>query len=300
MNLPLRKVAVAGLLAAPRVGLEPTTLRSTAGGSASPDLADSLTAPGTHAHDRPTNTRDSFAGHSLTTVGAACAIATVIAFAAGIVFMAVSGVQVLIPPTGEDGLDWIRDVDDAGGTFFLGAWLIILGGVLGIPALIGFYNALRRFRPWFILAPILSAVGLTLVTLSHLIPIAMAYELVPGYTAADAATKTSLATTADTFAVLALVVNYTGDVVLWGVVVPMYAIAVLKTSVVPRWIGWLGIGVGVFAGLGNALSPASSVIDGITFIGFVAFFVWIAAMGVALLRREREVAPPTSVTTPVA
>jgi hypothetical protein len=35
------------------------------------------------------------------------------------------------------------------------------------------------------LAPILGAVGLTLVTLSHLIPIAMGYELVPAYLAAD-------------------------------------------------------------------------------------------------------------------
>jgi len=136
--------------------------------------------------------------------------------------------------------------------------------------------------------------------MSHLTAIAMAYELMPGYTVADAATKTSLATTADTFAVLALVVNYTGDVVLWGVVVPMYAVAVLKTSVVPRWIGWLGVGVGVFAGLGDALSPASSVIEGLTFIGFVAFFVWTAAMGVALLRRGRQAGPPMSATTPAA
>jgi hypothetical protein len=129
----------------------------------------------------------------------------------------------------------------------------------------------------------------------------MAYELVPGYTAGDAAAKASLATTADTFAALALVVNYTGDVVLWGVVVPMYAVAVLKTSVVPRWIGWLGIGVGVFAGLGDALSPASSIIEGVTFIGFVAFFVWTAAMGVTLLRRaRRSAAARSAAAAPIA
>jgi hypothetical protein len=152
-----------------------------------------LTAIGAEADDRATSVREApAAAPSLTTVGAACAIATVIAFVAGFAFMGTSGVQVLIPPTGKDGLDWIRDVDDAGGTFFVGAWLVILGGVLGIPALIGFYNALRRVGSWLILAPILSSVGLTLVTLSHLIPIAMAYELVPGYTAADAAAKTSV------------------------------------------------------------------------------------------------------------
>jgi Domain of unknown function (DUF4386) len=222
---------------------------------------------------------------TLTTIGAVCAIATVAAFVIGVVLQGVAGVQVLIPETGKDGLDWIHDVDEASGAFFAGAWLVILGGILGLVALIGFWDALRRVGSWFTLAPILAAFGLTLVTISHLIPIAMAYELVPGYTAAGAATKLSVATTFDTFAVLAQGVNYTGDVVLWGVVVPLYAIAVLKTSVVPRWIGWLGIGVGVFAGLGDALTPAWSAIDAVAFVGLVAFFVWMAAMGVALLRR---------------
>jgi hypothetical protein len=36
-----------------------------------------------------------------------------------------------------------------------------------------------------ILAPIVGAVGLTLVTVSHPIPIAMGYEIVPAYTDAD-------------------------------------------------------------------------------------------------------------------
>lgn len=50
----------------------------------------------------------------LTTVGAACAIATVVPFVVGIVFTAASGVQVLIPETGKNGLDWIQDVDAGG------------------------------------------------------------------------------------------------------------------------------------------------------------------------------------------
>jgi hypothetical protein len=38
------------------------------------------------------------------------------------------------------------------------------------------------------------------------------------------------------------------------------------------------------------LAPASDVIDGITFIGFVGFFVWMAAMGVSLLLGQRAAA----------
>jgi Domain of unknown function (DUF4386) len=218
---------------------------------------------------------------SVTRIGAWCAIGLVVAFAAGIALMAASGVQVLIPETGKDGLDWIRDVDDASGAFFAGAWLTIVGGVLGVVALVGFYDALRRAGDWLVLAPILGAFGLTLVTISHLLPIAIAYELVPDFKATDA-------NTFDTFASLAQVLNYTGDVVLWGVVVPMYAVAIRRTRLVHRWIGWLAIVAWVFAGIGEALSPASSVIEGLTFIGFVAFFVWMAAMGASLLRVERR------------
>ena len=70
-------------------------------------------------------------------------------------------------------LYWIAAVDGAGELFFVGAWLVILMGYLGIVALVGFYDTLRLAGPAMILAPILGAVGLTLVTVSHLIPIAM-------------------------------------------------------------------------------------------------------------------------------
>jgi hypothetical protein len=85
--------------------------------------------------------------------------------------------------------------------------LVILIGFLGIVALVGFYDTLQLAGPVMILAPILGAVGLTLVTVSHLIPIAMGYELVPAYLAADPAGQTTLAATADTFAAIALVTN---------------------------------------------------------------------------------------------
>jgi hypothetical protein len=79
----------------------------------------------------------------LSTVGAVCAIATEACFVLGAVAMGTSGVQLLIPETGEPGLEWIADVDAAGGLFFTGAWLIILMGFLGVVAFAGFYDVLR-------------------------------------------------------------------------------------------------------------------------------------------------------------
>jgi putative intracellular protease/amidase len=56
-------------------------------------------------------------------------------------------------------------------------------GFLGIVALVGFYDTLRSAGPMMILAPILGTVGLTLVTVSHPIPIAM------GCTASQSASR---------------------------------------------------------------------------------------------------------------
>jgi hypothetical protein len=225
----------------------------------------------------------------LSTVGAVCALGTVVCFVLAGVAMGSSGVGVLIPETGAPGREWIANVDAAGWLFFAGAWLLILMGYLGIVALVGFYDTLRLAGPVLILAPILGAVGLTLVTVSHLIPIAMGYELVPAYINADAAGQATLAATADTFAATALVTNAAGNFLNFGMVVPLYAVAILTTRALPRWIGWLGLLVGALAGWLGLLSPASSVIASIANIGFIGFFVFMLTMGIALLRRRSKI-----------
>ncbi len=224
----------------------------------------------------------------LSTIGAICAILTTVSFVTGGVLLGSSGVQVLIPQTGADGLDWIADVQDASDLFFVGGWLIILTTLVGTVALVGFYDVLKGAGPVMILAPIVGAIGLTLVTISHLIPIALAYEFVPGYVDASEATQASLSVTFDTFANLSLILNYVGNALGWGVAVPLYAVAILKTSALPRWIGWLGLVVAVFAGWLGLIAPASSAIEGITTIGFFAFFAFMLSIGIAILLRQRR------------
>jgi hypothetical protein len=180
--------------------------------------------------------------------------------------------------------EWIVDVDAASGSFFLGAWLIILMGFLGIVAFLGFYEVLREAGPVMVLAPALGAVGLTLVTVSHLIPIAMSYELVPGYVEAGPVAQASLATTADTLASIALVTNSAGNFLGWGLATPLVGVAILQTRLLPRWIGWLGLAVGLLAGWVGMLSPVAEPFEAISTLGFFGFFVFLLAMGVAMLR----------------
>jgi hypothetical protein len=196
--------------------------------------------------------------------------------------MASGGVQTLISETGTEGLEWIRDVDDAGGLFIAGGWLVVIGGIFGLLALVGFYEPLRAAHRLMILG----TVGFVFVTISHALPLALAYEFVPGYLHANNATKSALKVDFETWAIVCLVFNYIGDALVWAIVVPLYAWAAGRTHAVPRWIVWVGLLTGAVAGWLGLLSPASSVIDSITFIGFVGFFVWIAAMGVALLRNR--------------
>jgi len=83
-------------------------------------------------------------------------------------------------------------VEAVSGLFFAGAWLIVLMGFLAIVVFVAIYDVLRDAGQVLVLAPILGAVCLTLVTVSHLVPIALAYEFVPAYTDAGHATQSSL------------------------------------------------------------------------------------------------------------
>jgi hypothetical protein len=239
---------------------------------------------------------------SLSTVGAVCALVTVAGFVVGIVLSIVGGIQVLIPETGTEGLEWIADVQDAGDLFSVSAWFVVFAGLFGLMALVGFYDALREAGPVMIVAPIAGVVGLTLVTISHVIPVAMAHELASGYSEANEATQASLGVTFDTLASLSGLTNYFGNALGWGVAVPLYAIAILKTSALPRWIGWLGLVVAFFAGWLGLLAPALGFVEGITGIGFVGFFVFMASMGIAILGRQKrlaaELAPTVSAQAP--
>jgi hypothetical protein len=219
----------------------------------------------------------------LSTIGAVAALVTVAGFVLGIALMATHGVQVLIPETGSSGAEWAQDVQDAGDWFVAGAWIVGLAGLVGIVALVGFYDALKHAGPVLVLAPIAGAVGLTLVTASHVIPIAIGQELAPSYA--------ENADVFDTLAATCLLLNYFGNVFNWAVATPLYAVAILKTGALPKWLGWIGLVSAAFAGWLGLFAPLSSLIEGLTTIGFFAFFIFLIGMGITILRRRGEPGP---------
>src|SRR5262245_25991712 len=109
---------------------------------------------------------------ALSAVAGAAAVVTVVGFILGVAMMTSSGVETLIPETGGGaGADWLAAVDDGGDLFSAGAWVVVFAGLVGLVALVGFYDMLRAAGPHLIIAPLAGAVGMTLVTISHTIPI---------------------------------------------------------------------------------------------------------------------------------
>jgi hypothetical protein len=226
---------------------------------------------------------------NLAKVGGWCALLLVACFAAGIAMMASSGVQVLIPETGDDGLTWLADADHGGNLFVAGAVSVVFGGLLAIGAFLGLHHALKSAGSLVLVATVAGIAGMVLVTVSHATPIALAKHLAPAYLSATGSERASLAATQDTWASFCLLMNYFGDALAWGVTTPIYAVAALRLKVAPRAIGWIGLVSAVFAGWIGLFSPLSGAIDAITTIGFFAFFIFVAGLGVALVRRGDRV-----------
>ena len=227
-------------------------------------------------------------------VGGAAAVLSVLSFVTGVVLLASSGVETIIPDTGAAALRWADQVDDGGQLFLAGGWLVVVGGLLTAVALVAVYELALSAARWLVMAPVLAAVAMTLVTISHLIPVALAGHLTSDFASADGGAKQSLASTLKTFADLSQALNLTGDELLWGVVVPLYAFAILKTRFVPRWIGWLGFVTALFGGWLGLVGVVFPALD-VSGIGFLAFFVWMAALGVSLLRGRELPEKSTSV-----
>jgi hypothetical protein len=193
---------------------------------------------------------------SLVKVGGVCAILAVVSFIMGRIAF---------------GNEWLqsRGVD----TLIPGHWFDSLGVLLFMVAALGFYRALRQAGPLPLIAVVATVTGSIFSIFHGFINLGIAYELVPD---TDALSQTdSLAASVGT------VLTFIG--------VLLFSFAVLRTSLVPKWIGWLGM----IAVLGFCLLVLLPLVFSMATPWFLlyVFGVWLVAMGVVLLRLKEPVAP---------
>ncbi len=195
---------------------------------------------------------------SLVRVGGVCAILAV-----------VSGTMARIA----FGNAWLksRGVD----TLITGHWFDALALLLLIPFALGFYQALRQAEPLVWISVVVFITGASFVLAREFILLGIAYELVPGIP--DALRQTGW------------LVGGVGAVLVFFIGVLLFSFAILRTSVVPKWTGWLGV-ITVLGFCLMALLPLIFSMATPWFLGGV-FLVWLVAMGVVLLRLKEPVAP---------
>ena len=178
------------------------------------------------------------------------------------------------------------------GDLLTGHWFDVLALVLSMAAALGVYQALRQAGPLLWIAVVAFLTGVIFLLFHEFIRLGIAYELAPAIADASAATKPTLEVMADTLRQTSGLGAGVGYILIFGIGVTLFSFAILQTSMVPKWIGWLGlINVAVHAVL---LTVLSGVLESIRLPWLLALGTqmgWVLAMGVVLLRLKERVAP---------
>ncbi len=161
------------------------------------------------------------------------------------------------------------------GDLVTGHWFDFLYGLFGIPAALGFYHALHKEGAVLRIAVAAFVTGIIFSLFHEFVRLGISYELVP-----------------DTLGPTGWVAAGVGGVLIVGVGVLLFSFVILRTSVVPKWIGWLGMIVVVaHVALGAVLSGVFESIRPPWLIALGTQMGWVLAMGVVLLRLKEPVAP---------
>ena len=223
---------------------------------------------------------------SLIKVGGVCAILALVCFvAAAVVYFAGVG-QV----DSSDVTQVLLAVNDNRAAFLTSTWLAVFGSALLIPAALGFFQALRDAGALLWIAVAAMFTGALLFIAAAIIQLSVGYELAPSYVEASDAAKPVLTVIAGTLDRIKELANDIGLLLLFGIGILLFALAGLRTSIVPKWVGWLGLLGVIFAWL-TVLEPVVEALGAQNGIAFVISMVWIGVMGLVVLRRQEPVAP---------
>ena len=157
---------------------------------------------------------------------------------------------------------------------------MMLTFLLVVPAALGLYWALRQAGGVPLIATVAVMVGALLGVDGALRVMRIWEGLAPAYAEADAATRLTLEVMYETLT------GGTSHQVEWvllsGIGVGLFSVAILRTALLPKWIAWLGL----FVALAGWLHLLTAVWDARVLheIKFDSFNLWMLIMGVTLLR----------------
>jgi len=168
----------------------------------------------------------------------------------------------------------------------LGVSLATLSPALSLPLGLGLYVMLKPAKGYALFGAVMFYVGMTIAFVHEVLRIALFARLPPAYVAASEAARPAILVLGDLIQHAQEMFDLMAFVVMFGLGFSAFALAILKLRVVPRWLGWvllvLAVGVGLICRpLGFFGVAAAAMAVG---LGMLVFFVWLAAMGIVLLR----------------
>ena len=222
---------------------------------------------------------------ALRKVSGICAILTVVVAIVGFALFASTD---LFDP--KDAVEALPAIDDDKAIIATSTWLFTLAPILLLGAVPGIFQALRRAGDVMWFAVLASVVGGLLIVPSTFIELALIYEVATPYVEAGPDAGAELLVLGDAMITLSLLFRLIGDAIFTGIGGLLFSIAILRTGFAPKWVAWLGL-IGALGHWLALLSQTSEVFELIGIVGEIAFFVWLIAVGVVLLRKSEPPIP---------
>jgi hypothetical protein len=168
----------------------------------------------------------------------------------------------------------------------LGLSLATLAPATALPLGLGLYVVLKPAKAYALFGLVMFYFGMAVALVHEVLRVVLFARLPPAYVAAPEAAKPAILVLGDVLTHADALFDFIAFVVLLGLGLSAFALAILSLREVPRWLGWLlivpAVGVGLicfplsFVGVG----PAGALI----LPGLSLFFIWQMAIGVVLLR----------------
>lgn len=195
-------------------------------------------------------------------------------------------------PSPPDGMEvYLTIINDNPMANMLAPLLNASAYLLLLVFMVALYQLFRGEGGLMRLALITGSVGLLFLVVAMILSFSEV-ELAAQYVAADRATQSAVAAMAETELRIQSLVDLMGSLLAWGVGGLLFSLAILRTSILSRWLGYGGlVYAAVFwvTAVEVAAIPGQTARDSIIFfLGWWFGILWIIAMGVSLVRLDES------------
>lgn len=171
--------------------------------------------------------------------------------------------------------------------------LDLFGHLLYIVVILILYHIFRDGGPTIRIAAVLGVVGMLLISINDFLALA-SLELATQAEAADQAAQSALAAVDETLLVLRSHLEIVGNALGWGVGGGLFALAMLRTRRLPRWlaVGGLLFAALMMVSLFEVMFTQGGVRESMVFfLGNMYGRLWLVVLGISLIRLDKDAIP---------